>query len=272
MAVHRVAVRILGSAFVAEFTDASAAHAVRRLWQPFVDSEAALSAQAVPVGDGSAPEQISRFAVGVNAAALDAAAAFAVHAGVVASSHGAIAMPATSGTGKSTLTAACLRRGFDYVSDEALCLAYPGDPSEPSGPGGEVRPYPRPLALSAWSARAIAQGLEGAYGVQAGDEWLFTAADLGSAVAREPLRLGHVVVLDRRPDDGAAPGSLAKPELEPLPRPEAVTLLLRLSFNHYRRPSDAVQLAAQVISGAAAWRLRYADPHDAADLLWSALG
>lgn len=262
VAEHRVAVRLLGSCFVAHFADASTAHAVERLWQPFVDVEPPASPPLIDVGEGAPADQISRFATAINAAALDAAPAFAVHAGVVASQGVAIAMPATSGTGKSTLTAACLRRGFDYVSDEALCLRYPD---------GEIEPYARPIALSSWSAGVVTDRLGGAKGVRAGADWLFTAADLGSRVAIGAHHLGHVVVLDRHVDDGAAPAAGDAPRLEPLSRPDAVTLLLRLSFNHYRRPADAVRLVAEVISGASAWRLRYADPHAAADLLWSAM-
>jgi hypothetical protein len=259
---RRVAVRILGSRFAAGFTNAEAARAVERLWQRFVELEPSPSAHVVEIGDGPAAAQISRFATGVNAAALDAAPMFAVHAGVVARGGIAIAMPATSGTGKSTLTAACLRRGFDYVSDEALCLHYPD---------GEIEPYPRPIALSRWSARTATRALDEIDGVPTGDEWLFTAADLGGRDACGAAALRHIVVLERQADDGTAPDPAHAPKLDALPRPDAVTTLLRLSFNHYRRPADAVQLAAKVVAGASVWRLRYGDPHAAADLLWTAL-
>ena len=248
---YQVGVKLLGSSFVLDTTDPITVANVRRLWLPFVEGESDVTARLV-AGAGTTPSaRLAHFAVSVNASALDAAADLAIHAGVVAHDGVAIAMPATSGTGKSTMTAACLRRGFRYVSDEALCLDYSD---------GSVVPYPRPIALSAWSVGAVGAR---ATGTPAGDELLFTAEDLGSCRHAGPARLGHVVVLDRR--------ATGRPSLSPEPRPTGVTLLLQLSFNHYRRPADAVRLAADVISDAEVWTLRYSDPLDAADLLWSSL-
>jgi hypothetical protein len=48
--------------------------------------------------------------------------------------------------------------------------------------------------------------------------------------------------------------------------------LLQQSFNHYRRPADAVRLVADVVSRAQVWTLRYSDPLAAADLLRESLG
>ncbi len=58
----------------------------------------------------------------LTASAIEHFEGFAVHAGVVAIDGRAIVIPAASGTGKTTLTAACLHAGFDYLSDEALCV------------------------------------------------------------------------------------------------------------------------------------------------------
>jgi hypothetical protein len=243
-------VNLLGSVFELDTDDAATFADVQRLWRPFLATDAASAAAvAVRLDEASAPERLQHFATAVNAAALDAAPHFAVHAGVVAYGGVAVAMPAVSGTGKSTMTAACLRRGFRYVSDEALCMRYAD---------GTVVPYPRPIALSPWSVGAVAASDRG---IPAVDEFLFTAEDLGSERQAEPARLGHLVVLDRR--EGAAPA------LSPEGRPNGITLLLQLSFNHYRRPVDAVRLAAEVVAGAEVWRLEYSDPLEAADLLWT---
>jgi hypothetical protein len=251
-----VALRLLGSHFIATSASPTAIDHIRRLWCPFVlDDGGADDGEVVALDSGpdvSDSERLAMFAVSVNATALDRAPDFAVHSAVVADGDTVIAMPGTSGVGKSTLTAACLRVGFSYVSDEALCLREPA---------GRVVPYPRPVALSAWSARAVVAPTRG---VEAGDELLFTATDLGSRVATPELRLGHVVFLDRRPAGG--------PTIRQAPRPLAVTRLLELSFNHYRRPASAVQLAAAVISEAEVWTLAYSDPLAAARLLWSTLG
>lgn len=247
---HRLVVHLLGSAFELQTDHADTFADVQRLWQPFLATDgAAVDAAVVRLDQPSAPERLEHFATAVNAAALDAAPHFAAHAGVVAHAGVAVAMPAVSGTGKSTMTAACLRRGFQYVSDEALCLSYQD---------GAVVPYPRPIGLSSWSAKAV--GAAGG-GTAAVGESLFTAEDLGSARHAGLARLRHVVVLER-----SAPGG---PVLVPESRPGGVTLLLQQSFNHYRRGADALRLAAEVIADAQLWTLRYSDPLEAADLLWT---
>lgn len=248
---HHLVVELLGSAFELRTADAGTFADVQRLWQPFLAPDRTARTTVVLLDQPSAPERLERFATAVNAAALDAAPYFAVHAGVIAYGGVAVAMPAESGTGKSTMTAACLRRGFEYVSDEALCLRY-GD--------GAVVPYPRPIGLSQWSADAVGVSGKGAAAV---GESLFTAEDLGSARHDAPARLRHVVVLDRTGTATPSPTLIAES------RPSGVTLLLQQSFNHYRRGADAVRLAADVIGGAAVWTLRYSDPLEAADLLWN---
>jgi hypothetical protein len=261
-----VSVRLLGSNFVATSGSTAAINHIRRLWHPFIMDDGGVDDGGVDDGgvddgelvaldngsDISDSKRLATFAVAVNASALDRAPDFAVHCAVVACGQTAVAMPATSGVGKSTLTAACLRVGFSYVSDEALCLRQPD---------GRVVPYPRPIALSPWSAHAVEAPTPG---VEAGEELLFTAVDLGSRVAADKLRVRHIVLLDRHP---AGP-----PAIREAARPAAITRLLELSFNHYRRPAGAVQLAAAVVADAAVWTLGYSEPLAAARLLWSAFG
>ena len=248
---RHLVLNLLGSAFELHTTDAGTFADVERLWRPFLapDGGGVAAAAVIRVDETSAPERLEHIATAVNAAALHAAPYLAVHAGVVAHGGVAVAMPAVSGTGKSTLTAACLRRGFQYVSDEALCLSYDD---------GAVVPYPRPIGLSAWSAHAV--GVAGK-GTAAVSESLFTAEELGSARHDASARLGHVVVLVRTARE--------RPCLVTEGRPSGVTLLLQQSFNHYRRGADAVRLAAEVIADAKVWILRYRDPLEAADLLWN---
>ncbi|HEY0641473.1 MAG TPA: hypothetical protein VGD67_27910, partial [Pseudonocardiaceae bacterium] len=186
--------------------------------------------------------EVAALAADVNALALGEVECLAVHAGAVARDGRVVAFPARSGAGKSTLTAACLRAGLDLVSDEALCLDWHT---------GAVRPYPRPIALTPWSATAL--GI-----APAGPDTLVTATDLGAAVATEPLRLTHVVLLD---EPGGTPG----------PRPErrstAVAELLRRSFSHWRRPDRAFELAHELLRAVPVHRLSPTDPAaDAATL------
>ena len=174
----------------------------------------------------------------LNSTAMELSPCLCIHAGVVAYDEGIVAFPGRSGAGKSTLTSACLQRGFDYVSDEGLCLDYDL---------ATVRPYPRPIGLSSWSVAAMGGG-----GVEAGDDLLVSAADLGSRATPEAaadLRVAHVVLLDRRPD---VPAALHEAE-----RREAIETLLTMSFNHYKRPADALALVA---------RCRCGSPGEQADL------
>ena len=186
----------------------------------------------------------------LNASALAASDHFAVHAGAVSGRHGVIAFPAPSGAGKSTLTAACVEAGFAYVSDEALCVDYDT---------GSIVAYPKPLALSRWSREAL--------GVSHPDddeeEAMIPPGDLGTVVEDEELRLSDVILITKH----AGP-----PHLEEVPRSEVMAALLRMSFNHYKHPAEAVRLAAALANGSQAWRLAYDQPRAAADLLAQRLG
>ena len=83
----------------------------------------------------------------VNRLVAGAAAPLALHAGAVRSPEGRVVVLAgASGTGKSTLTAALVRAGWDYVTDEAAGIR----------PGHlEVVGYPKPLALDVTSRSVV---------------------------------------------------------------------------------------------------------------------
>ena len=239
-------VRVLGSRFAVSGADAAVAAELSRLLAPFADEEPedGVVRPVVAPGDTTVADALPLVLAEINTTALAEADLFAVHAGAVARGERVVAMPAVSGTGKSTLTAACLRAGLDYVSDEALCLEWDS---------GRVVPYPRPIALSSWSAAAL--------GLPAGDgaETLLTADDLGAATAGPPLRLAHVVLMDR--------GGDGEPRLEPVARGEAVAEMLRRSFTSWRRPDRAFTLVHDVLADADTWRLTLGDPRRAAAII-----
>ncbi len=183
----------------------------------------------------------------LNRAAIEASPWFSVHAGVVSTEGATVAFTGGSGAGKSTLVAACLSRGLRYVSDEALCL---------DETGGVVA-YPKPLALSADSRFLL--GLETS---PIGGEEMFTAVDLGSRVDESPPPLTDLVMAEF----GSTPLEMVE-----VPQSQGWAELLRLSFNHYRRPRAAFDLAASVARDARVWRLRYFNPLDAADEVGSRL-
>jgi hypothetical protein len=185
----------------------------------------------------------------LNLHAIEGFAEFAVHAGVVAEGDRVIAFPAESEAGKSTMTAACLGTGFQYVSDEALCVDFAS---------GRVLPYPKPIMLSEHSRSLLGipaplTRLEGEH-----EEAGFLAGELGAGLAEGELRLGDVLKIVRR--EGG-------PELRQLHASEAVSLLLRMSFNHYKRPRESFDLVTRLARETRVWELGYHEPVPAAELL-----
>lgn len=189
---------------------------------------------------------------------LDRCMHFAVHAAVLSTRGGTLALPAESGTGKSTLAAACLRQGFGYVSDEALVVTL----------DGAVLPYPRPLALSRWSRTAV--GITENPRSGATSKHCVDGEELVS-----PLQLGQVVFSPAAADVRAVIRMRRRsgdPLLTRLPRSQGATELLRNSFNHYRDPAGAVALVHRVAERAESFDLGLDDPSAAAELLASHFG
>ena len=179
---------------------------------------------------------------------------FGVHAGVVATGNRAIALPAPSGAGKSTLVAASVKAGFEYVSDEALCLDYAS---------GSVIPYPKAFNLSRWSIEKLGLILPDNDPGSGRTKNPVSPDHLGGHIAGRPLELSAVVFSERRP---------GKPSLATIPPSEVMAGLLKYSFNHYRRPGDAFALTAKLAGLSRGWKLEYEDPGEAADLMLSELG
>lgn len=177
---------------------------------------------------------------GLNNAAIALCPYFAVHGGVAGWEGGIVGLPAESGQGKTTLIAALVRQGLAFLSDEALVF----------DDEGKVLPYPKPLALSPWSARLVGQPVHDT-------ETLVTASDLGGTVGGEG-RLTDLVVSQYGHTDMA---------LDPLPRSQAVAALIQYSFNHYKDPARAFRIATDVAREVRVWRLEYDDPLEAAALL-----
>ena len=175
---------------------------------------------------------VRRLVVDLNRLVTKESSAFAVHAGAVARADSSLAFPAESGGGKSTIVAACLMAGFDYVSDEALLV---------DRETAEVIPYPKPIQLAADSLALL--GREPNPAAAPGEKSLFAASALGgTTVTRSAgLRVSDVVipVLD----------ASTQPTLEPLPRSQIVASLLQASFNHFRFPAESFELCHRIARG-----------------------
>jgi hypothetical protein len=103
-----------------------------------VDGTLVVDGTAFPDGDQDADRTAAALVGAVDRALLAATPCLAVHAAAVSGPLGAAIIPGVSGTGKSTLAAACLQAGLDLVTDEAACL----DPERDL-----LWPHPRPLGL-----------------------------------------------------------------------------------------------------------------------------
>lgn len=247
--------RILGSPFTISCPDQAVCDVLGRWWSSFAATPDP-DAQVLRLPPATDPEQlaaaISSLLAVVNAQALDSARLFATHAGVIAHGTATIAFPAASGVGKSTLTAACLREGAGYVSDEALCLDWAT---------GAVTAYPRPIGLLPWSRRALSVSPTW---TPAEAETYVSAEDLGSAPVDPPPPLRHIVLLTGR--------GRGRPRLEPVSRQDAAAALLTRSFNHWRNPARSFAMVHDVVATASTWQLRSGAPGPTAALLLERLG
>jgi len=185
----------------------------------------------------------------LHAEAMARCSLWSIHAGVVSRSGRAAAFPGRSGVGKSTLVGACVRLGWDYVSDEALSF----DPDTM-----EVVPYPKPLWLDGRAADHV--DLDASELAVTPDRYKYpvTPTDLGGRVAGGSVRLAWVILIDR-----SAPTS----GVEPLRRAELATLLLRNTFRRTEQPERNFAAAVAVASQVEGHRLCYRDPLEGARLL-----
>jgi hypothetical protein len=192
----------------------------------------------------SMTEAAAAVVAGMNRVAISQCPFFAVHSGVASRNGRVVALPAASGHGKTTLTAALVTGGFEFISDEALVF----------DDQGTVLPYPKPFAFSPWSAEI--------FGRTGGEsEILVTPDELGGEIGK-PGRLTDLVVSEYGHHDMS---------LVPLPKSQAVSALITYSFNHFENPERAFRIATSVARETRVWRLEYDDPLRAGALLADAL-
>ncbi len=196
------------------------------------------------------PSAVAATCAAINVTFATQTPLLAVHAAVLSKNGTTLLVPGHSGAGKTTLTVALLQRGWAYATDEAFATDWDAD---------TAYPYPRPLGVSDWTAKAL--GVAG--GVTGPGERFLRAADLGASVITEPVVVRHVVLLDRSGED--SPPDV--PSLRSVHRVDALQVLMRESFTHYRHPEQALIRLADVVRAARPWQLRYDDPAAAADLL-----
>jgi hypothetical protein len=157
-----------------------------------------------------------------------------IHAGCVVFEGRAIVLPGRTLAGKSTLTAALVRAGCTYYSDEYAVI----------GADGHVRPYARLLAL---------RPPEGGLGVRT------PVASLGGAAGRRPVPIGMVALLQYDAVIGFA--------AEPLTRAQTALGLLDNAVPARTRPRAVMNALERATANATGFRGTRGDADEAAEHL-----
>jgi len=172
-----------------------------------------------------------------------------LHAGAVSQGGAAAILVGSPDAGKSTLTAALVRDGFDYLSDELAPIGFAD---------GLVHPFARPLVLDGRSAALV----------------LGPALDAGMTNRRN--HIGHDLI---RPGSTGVAAPVrwliapvftegARARLEPMSAAEALHLVLGQSFNAFVHGNRAVQLLARTIERTeSCYRIVFGDLEDALALV-----
>jgi hypothetical protein len=180
-----------------------------------------------------------------------------IHASAAALDGRSVLMPAPMESGKTTLCSGLLRRGLQYVTDEAVAI----DPKD-----GRIHPYPKPLSVDA-----------GSWGVLAD-----LKPDLSEEATTYLMGQWHVSPTSIRPDAVAgvtrarlvvSPRYRAgeKTKLEEISRAEAVLMLADNSFNFGLHGGDGLRALADVVRGCTCYRLTMNDLDEACDEVISLL-
>lgn len=175
-----------------------------------------------------------------------------LHAGVVERNGQAIILPALPGSGKSTLTAALVQRGYRLLSDEFGAVA---------GDNAQLLPVVRPIALKNESIDVIRS-----FAPQAilGPSFPNTRKGTVAHMAPDAICVAqcHVAAQARLivfPQYNATSAT----ELEAMPKARAFAKLSVNAFNYDLRGAAGFAAVAALIDASDCYRLRYSDLNDA---------
>jgi len=163
-----------------------------------------------------------------------------IHAGAVCSPQvEGVLMPATTGSGKTTLTTGLVRAGFSYLSDEAGCI----DPVS-----GMLYPYPRPLSFKLGNDLVFPDLYEGdnGWGKNWGERHI-SPTEMGPFPIGGPCPIRYVI----------APKYVKgiRTELTPLSHVDGAMELLGNAFNLSLYGRRALPVVAGVVRRAKSYRL-----------------
>jgi hypothetical protein len=163
----------------------------------------------------------------------------------------ALLLPAPMNSGKTTLVAGLVNRGFGYLTDEAAAI----DPASL-----DVDPFPKPLSieLGSWEAlESIRPQLDARFARFAGDQWHVVpdAIRPGAAARACPARL---VVSPRF--EPAATTTIAR-----MSKAEGVLLLAENAFNFASHKGEGLHTLAAVVRECDCYRLTFGSLEAACD-------
>ena len=200
----------------------------------------------MPVYEGSIGAATSHLMTTINTGAIGSMSMYpVVHAAVVARAGAAIVIPGNPGAGKSTLCAALVAHGYEYVSDE-MALIFDD---------GRVPVYPKPIVVGAGSFEVLAclRDADGAGGML--DTWFLDARRLAGGVSAEAPLLRAVVMPEYRPGTRVEAAGLS---------PGEVTALLASNmFNLRQLGRSALDRVAVLSPRLQGVRVVHSDAHDA---------
>lgn len=185
---------------------------------------------------------------------------FQIHAAVLEVNGEAVVFPADPGSGKTTLAAGLLARGWRYLSDEFALI----DPDTLS-----VHPYPKALCVKEGSfpvldllglgprRRVYVKGKKGSVTFVAPEEF-------GPAAVGGPCPVRHILFCRFEPGRRAS--------IRPISRAEAVIRLNRTSFNFLKFHGRGVALLADVTRRARCYELVSGAIDDTCDVVTRAVG
>ncbi len=181
----------------------------------------------------------------------------ALHAGAVSWRGSGVLLPAPPNSGKTTLVAALIQRGFRYLTDEYAVVDLGS---------GRLHPFPRPLWLAPESIELL-KGLGlAAPALIPGDraKWFVSAEDVGTGGVGDPCPVRHVISPAYEP--------YATASLEPVARAEMLLELADDAFNFRRHGAPALDLLRDLLAGADCYRLRMGDLGAAVELVRELVG
>ncbi|MBV2129508.1 HprK-related kinase A [Arsukibacterium indicum] len=174
----------------------------------------------------------------------------AIHAAVLEKDGKALIMPAPPGSGKSTLCALLMLRGWRLLSDE-MCLIDPAN--------GQLQPYVRPVSLKNASIDVIQQHQPAVAVFHRTPD-----TEKGTVAYLRPTDLSwqhrHIqakpawILFPAYQADAAEPVALFS-----MPKADTLLYLAQNSFNYAVFAGEGFRLLSQLVENTASYRLEYRD-------------